>query len=132
MKPVVPSLGKAGWVVSPEGIAEKIFGYFLAANASQDPLIPQEVVSYMKIMQSNAGDIQGTMRALENALTKLFGNYFEIVSVVCEDRTDPAQPSYGKIGIYVQFTDDKNQQHSLGQILTVRNGVIEAFDKISN
>lgn len=127
-----PTLDDAGWENSSVQVADKLLSHFFVSEYSQTNEFRDYISSLPYIIQSNQGNIQATALDVQTTLQTYFSKYFNSVVVESSEVPNTLDPNKGQISIYISFTDDQNNQYSVGKMVKFNKTKIEEIVTISN
>lgn len=129
---VVPSLGPDGWCADPAKMGDILFSHFLLSDYSQSNLFLGQVSSLAYLIHKNAGSLEQTASAVQSTLITYFGKHFNNVNVVVDPVTTESPATDAGIRIYIEYTDNDGNKHSVGKLATLANGEVSKVITIFN
>ena len=124
-----PALSSDGWISDNIKVIDYLLSCFFVAEYSQSYTFINKISSLPYIIQSNKGNVEATMRDLENVLRLYFSRYYSDVVTEVTNVTSDTDPSRIELSIYLSFTDSKGNQYVLSKLLRTMNGkILEIID----
>lgn len=91
---VVPHLGSKSWVSDPSQKLSLIFAHSIASTYSQSNQYRGSITSIGYLVTQWENDPGRLVEELETALERIYGRYFDTVSVVVQHDADPDLTDY--------------------------------------
>lgn len=128
----VPDLSVKGWITNPMEKADKLMAHFYAAEHSQSNLFPNDVHSFVYILQKNLNQPTELRFDLEQNLRTYFNKYF-LNTVVDVTLTDiPGSASKQNVNITMAFESADGQRWDLSNVAEINGSLFERYSHYNN
>ena len=128
----LPTLSTDGWVTSTAQKVDYMLGHFYAAEITQTQLFPNNVHSFVNLVQRYKDNLVELSSQVQDSLRRYFGAYFPAVKVRVLHRDMPDRPGQVALHMFIEVTDKDGGSYNAARVAELEDSKIMKISAINN